>query len=401
MHFINDNIIMVVSVAINYFCRGLHLAVRVGMISGLAFMLLSIILLTLCQRGVMTFFDDGKAVIPLRAFLDKRPSDDHDNTTIILAQVRKGILTGNQITGCEAGDKPGSSFEIVLLDAYKRYIHRLSPSLTHDEVIILCYDLQLTSRKARPFVTYRNAYNYPVRVEAKTDIITTNGGVKTPHLNNLRVLVCAVQIEGTDWLSEEWIQYHKKLGFDFIHLYTAQLNKSLENSQRDFLHVDLWQGGEINLGSRSLQSMDCLYRYQGLFQHVLVYDTTDYFVPMISNKFNIKDYIEVMFDHVHTGSVLLRRVVYSVNDSCKFKALLHNMGIHANISNVLGDQEFKELGVLTKGLHKISAVREITPQKAASLMPGYTTEMVSPEVGYVVQIKKSLVHSTSSNTMLI
>ena len=361
------------------------------MISGLSFTVISIILLILSQRGVMTFFDDGE-VIPLRVFLDKRPSNDHDNATIILAQVRKGMYTGNQIIGCGVGDKLASSFEIVLLDAYKTYIHRVSPSLTHDEVIILCYDLQLTSSKARPFVTYRNAYNYPVNVETKTDIITNNR-VKASHFKNPTVLVCAAQIAGTEWLSEEWIQYHKKIGIDFIHLYTAQLNKSLENSHRGFLHIDLWQRGGIYLESQSLQFMDCLYRYQGLFQYVLVYDTTDYFVPMMSNKFNIKDYIELMFDYVHTGSVLLRRVVYSVDDSCKFKPLLHNMGVHANISSILGSQEFKELGVLTKAIHKISAAREITPQKAASLMPGYTTEMVSPNVGYVVHIRNR--HCTS------
>ena len=364
--------------------RGLHLAVRVGMISGLSFVLISIILLALSQRGVVSFLDDGRAVIPLRAFLDRRPSDDHDNTTIILAQVRKGMLTGNQIIGCGVGDKPAPRFEIVPLDAYKNYIHRLSPSLTYDEVIILCYDLQLTNRKARPFVTYRNAYSYPIRVETKRDVITTNNRT---HFNNPRVLVCAVQIEGSEWLSEDWIQYHKKLGIDFIHLYTAQPNKSLENSHRDFLQIDLWQEEGTYLESQSLQSMDCLYRYQGLFQHVLVYDTTDYFAPMTSNKFNIKDYIEVIFDRVHIGSALLCRVIYSVDDSCKFKPQLQNMGMHANISSILNGQKFKELGVLSKGLHKISAVREITPQRAVSLMPGYTTEMVSPDVAYVVHIK--------------
>lgn len=356
------------------------------MISGLSFTLISIVLLILSQRGVVIFFDDGKAVIPLRAFLDRRPSDDHDNTTIILAQVGKGILAGNQIIGCGVEDKPASRFDIVLLDAYKHYIHRLSPSLTHDEVVILCYDLQLTSRKARPFVVYRNAYNYPVRVETNTDIITTNNRVKTPHFNNPTVL-CAVQIEGTEWLIEEWIQYHKNVGIDFIHLYTAQSNKSLENNHRGFLHIDLWQEGGTHLQSQSLQSMDCLYRYQHLFQYVLVYDTTDYFAPMLSSKFNINDYIDVIFDHEHIGSVLLRRVVYIVDDTCKFKPLLHNMGIHPNISNILGGREFKELGVLTKGIHKMSAVREITPQKAASLMPGYITEIVSPDVAYVVHIK--------------
>lgn len=373
------------------------------MISGLSFMLVSIILLLLSQRGVMTFLDDGKDVIPLRAFLDERPSYDHDNTTIILALVRKGIIAGNQIIGCGIGDKPASSFEIVILDNYKNYAHRLSPSTTHDEIIIFCYDLQLLTNKARPYITYRNAYNYPVRVETKIDIVANNR-VKTSRFKNPRVLVCAVQIVGTEWLSEEWIQYHKKIGIDFIHLYTTQLNKSLETNHRDFLHIDPWQStlgvGKISLESHSLHSMDCLYRYQGLFQYVLIYDTTDYFVPMISNKFNVKGYIEVMFDHMdnnNIGSVVLRRVVYNIDDSCKFKTLFHNiMTIHANISSILGSQDFKELGALTKGIHMISAAREITPQKAASLMPGYTTEMISPDIAYIVHIRnRKSVHCTS------
>ena len=98
-------VFVVVSNYIYYFCRGLYIAVRAGMISGLSFMVVSIILLILSQRGFMTVLDDGKDIIPLRVFLDKRPSSDHDNTTIILAQVRKGIVTGNQIIGCGAGDK--------------------------------------------------------------------------------------------------------------------------------------------------------------------------------------------------------------------------------------------------------------------------------------------------------
>ena len=362
---------------------------RVGIVSGLSFILMSIILLILYQRGIVTLFDGGREVIPLRAYLDKRPSSDHDNTTIILAQVMKGMLAGNQITGCGIADKTASRFEIVLLDTYKN-VHRLSPSLTHDEVVIFCYDLQLPSNKARPFVTYRNAYNYPVRVETKMGIITKDG-VKTPNLKNPGVLVCAVQVVGSEWLIEEWIQYHMNLGVDFIHLYIVQSNKFLKSSHRDVLRIDPWQStleeGETYLQSQSLQNMDCLYRYQELFHYVLVYDTTDYLVPMISNKFNIKDYIQVIFDRTHIGSVLLRRVVYSIDDSCKFKTLLYNMDMHSNISNILDHQEFKELDKVTKGMHKISAVRKITPQKATLLMPQYTTEMVSPDVAYVVHIR--------------
>ena len=84
--------------------------------------------------------------------------------------------------------------------------------------------------------------------------------------------------------------------------------------------------------------MDCPYCYQVLFQYVLVIDTTDYFTLMISNKFNIKDYIKVLFELTHTGSVLFRRVVYNVKDSNEFKTQLHSIGTHQNISSILSSQ---------------------------------------------------------------
>lgn len=352
-------------------------------------MLTSIIVLILSQRGVVMLFEE-KEVIPLIAYFDKRPSNGHENATVILARVEKRLLAGNKIIGCGIAGKPASSFEVVLLDAYNTYIHKLSPSLTHDSIVMFCYDLQLPSIQAKPFITYKNAYDYLINVLTKVNI-TTNNRMKMPYFTSPTVLLCALQITGTEWLTDEWIKYHRSIGVDFFHLYTVHplTNKSLENNYRDFLRIHSWRStidGEI-LQSQSVQTMDCLYRYQGSFQYVLVLDTTDYFIPMIPNKFNIKDYIKVIFEDMHTGSVLFRRVVYNVKDSYEFKTQLHNMNVHPNISSILTSQEFKELSAVTKGLHKISAVREITSQKAASLMPGYTTETVSPDMAYVVHIR--------------
>ena len=357
------------------------------MISGLSFMLTSIILLMLSQRGIVTIFDDGKDVIPLKAFLDWRPQGGYDNATIILVQVRKEILSGNRIIGCGIEEKTATMFEVYLLNTYKDYIHRFYQSLTHDEAVVLCYDLKLSHNKSRPYVIYRNTYDYPIHVKTKSDLII-NLGVERINSMNPKVLLCATQVMGTEWLNEEWIQYQKSAGIDFIHLYTIQPVESMVSNHR--VHVDQWLSmlgeGEVYLHSQSLQTMDCLYRYHGLFDYVLVYGTSDYFVPMMADKFDIKDYIKVLFNHKHTGSVLLRRVIYNIDD-CKFKDQIHNMNTHTNISSILNHQEFKELDIVTKGIHKISAVREITSQKAASLMPGYVTERVSPEVAYVVHIR--------------
>ena len=361
------------------------------MISGLSFLFMSILLM-LSQRGIVTFFDERKDVIPLRAFFERRPLNHYDNVTVILVQLKKGMLSDNKITGCGIDGVFASSFEVLLLDTYKNYAHRFSPSLTHDEAIILCYDLRLPQHKIKPFVTYINTYNYPIQVETKSDLIL-NAEVKRKDSNETRVLLCATQIMGTEWLSQEWIQYQRKLGIDFIHLYTKQTMEFVESRYGGFIYVDKWQSQLADeshiILSQSLQYMDCLYRYQGLFDYVLVYDTSDYFVPMMANTFDLKDYIKMTFNHLHTGSVLLRRVVYSINDGCHFKAQLHNHTVNksSNISHTLQHQEFKELGLVTKGIHKISVTREITPQKAVSLMPGYTTEKVSPKIAYIVHIR--------------
>lgn len=373
------------------------MASRMGVISGVSFMSMSIILLVLFQRGTVTYYvDDGKAVVPLRAFLERRPLNDHDNATIILVQVKKGILSGNKITGCGVGSETATEFEVLLLNSYKNFVHRFYPSLTHDEAIIICYDLKFHQGTDQPFITYRNAYNYPIQVQTKLDLTLTIGvGMERNSSINPRVLLCATELKGTRSFSNEWIQYQKNLGVDFIHLYTTQTDKFLDVDDSEILHVDHWEstlGEELYHQSQYLWYMDCLYRYQGLFDYVLVYDTSDYFIPMIPNKFDIRSYIKVIFHQKHTGSVLFRRVVYSVGDRCKFKAQLRRyvMKMPSNISNILDHYEFKELGLLTKGMHKLSAIVEISPQKAVSLLPGYVTERISPEIAYVVHIRNLL-----------
>lgn len=370
------------------------MAVRMGVISGVSFMSMSIILLVLSQRGMVTYyFNDGKAVVPLRAFLEQRPLNNHNNATIILVQVRKVILSGNRITGCGVGNETATEFEVLLLNSYKNFVHRFYPSLTCDEAIIICYDLKFHQSTDQPFITYRNAYDYPIQVKTKSDLVVTIGvGMERNSSMNPRVLLCANELRGTKSFSGEWIQYQKNLGVDFIHLYTTQTDKFLDVDDSEFLHIDRWEstlGEELYHQSQYLQYMDCLYRYQGLFDYVLVYDTSDYFIPMIPNKFDIRSYIKMIFHHKHIGSVLFHRVVYSVGDSYKFKAQLRRyvMNMPLNISNILDHYEFKELGLLTKGMHKLSAIMEITSQKAVSLMPSYITERISPEIAYVVHIR--------------
>ena len=352
-------------------------------------MLISIFLLMLTQRGIVTIFDDGMDVIPLRAFFDRRPIiDGHSNALVILLQAKKSILNGERIIECGIGEETASSFKVLHLDSSEDYIHRFSPSTTHEEAVVLCYDLKLSRGKAKPFVTYQNAYGYPIRIETKSELVINND-VKKNSSGNIRVLVCATQVRGTEWLLKEWIQYQKNLGVDFIHLYTEQnLVDLAENRHSGFLCVDQWPSLVRHDNQlHSLQTMDCLYRYQGLFDYVLVYDTSDYFVLMMEEKADIKDYITLMFSSVHTGSVLLRRVVYSIGDGCKFKADLNGMNMHSNISEVLSQHDFKELDLVTKSIHKISAAKEITPQKSVSLMPGYVTQRASPEIAYIVHIR--------------
>lgn len=371
---------------------GLHLVVRAGIISGLTFMFVSTILLMISQREIVTFFEK-KDVIPLRAFLDHRTLNHHDNATVIFIQAKKGMLSSNRITSCGIEGETAANFEVLLLYPFKNYVYRFSPSLKYEEAVVFCYDLKLPNTNARPVITYLNAYNYPVHTETKSGLVVS---VREKQSNSTypRVLLCANLLPGTEGLIEEWIQYQKNLGIDFIHLYTQKPVELLKGRHSQVVYIDQWHStlGDEEAAHQqlnALQYMDCLYRYQELFDYVLVYDTSDYFVPMIANTFNIKYYIDKAFHHKHTGSVLLRRVVYGVTNVSQFRAELnnHTQSISSNISIILHDQEFKEIGLLTKGIHKLSTVREMSTQRAVSLLPGYVTELVSPSTAYIVHIR--------------
>lgn len=350
-------------------------------------MSLSIVLVVLYHRGIVTIFDN-EDIIPLRAFFVWRHYNDHENATVFLLQVKKGFLDDSRITGCGIGQESTSSFELLSLNSNNDHILRFGQSPTHEEAVVLCYDLKLSQPQSRPFITYRNAYEYSLRVEAKSDLVRNNQEARN-YYEHPRILVCANMLRGTDWIVKEWIQYQRNIGVDFIHLYTTQLIDLKDSSHTEFLYVDVWQSVMKENGIlshfQSLQSMDCLYRYYGLFDFVLMYDTSDYFAPMMYDKFDIKDYVKVMFNSVHTGSALLRRVIYSIN-SHHFKDKLQNVKV-SNISSILDGQEFKELGLVSKAIHKISATLQVSGQGAISLMPSFVTERISPQVAYIVHIK--------------
>ena len=84
-------------------------------------------------------------ILPRAAFLDSRNRGHHSNTTVILAQMSKSILSSplccnSMVIACKIGDYVVKSLEVRSLQI-NTWLHRVFPKYTHEDVMIFCYNV--------------------------------------------------------------------------------------------------------------------------------------------------------------------------------------------------------------------------------------------------------------------
>ena len=123
----------------------------------------------------------SKDIIFRSAYFDSRPRHGHTNASVFLLEVKKTVL--GSIVGCKVGENVAKHFKVRPCDN-NRFHHRSRPHLTHDQVMMDCFDLP-AENGSRAFVMYKinmstwrsmgipeNHSTKVVSVESKQSIIT-------------------------------------------------------------------------------------------------------------------------------------------------------------------------------------------------------------------------------------
>ena len=332
------------------------------------------------NNGGKTVFPISKSknVIVRAAYFDDRPRNGHKNATVFMLQVRKQLLGLNSslIMGCGVGQHAAAAGRYNIRPCgsvvFNSWIHKNYPDLTHDEIMLDCFDLP-AQNGSPAFIIYKPNFHSSLARIAHSEhpfLIPAPLQRHYSHNYNFKILSCVKIFRTPIWLVE-WLHYQKAIGIDHVHMTVQNLFLNIHEQsylrqavREGFVTVDEWHqwlnDSEIYYHSQTLAYADCIYRYRGAYDYAFILDTDDFFVPMNPGE---------------------KRLHYYVNRWCKDSAscafswieyypdcgLKGEPGIDGNMTKVLNSTVHVERKV-GKSLHKLSMVMNIGPNQAESVI---------------------------------
>ena len=278
------------------------------------------------------------------AYIDTRARNGYKhsvNTVVIFAEASMEIRKHGLIEGCGADSINAKAFNPIPL--YFPWITYHFPKLTHEEIMIDCYDLEL-HENSTAFVRYRPLSNSDMTITATIDV------TYPAHRDDYKdkVVVCTNCFGKPPWLSE-WLKYQKTIGVDLVQLYVEeQFMSDNENLkiiesyiQEGFLKVEnrktYFNTSQIYYHSELINHHDCLYRYREVFEFAFFLDTDDFFIPRLPNKTNVHDYVNQFF--CEDNQVSAEFVWLKYFPDCGLTQPLSNLK-DGNITSLLKVKEF-------------------------------------------------------------
>ena len=194
-----------------------------------------------------------------------------------------------------------------------------------------------------------------------------------------------------------WLRYQKTIGVDHVHMIaedtfvkTGGFNHPIIKAalKENFLSIDIWprwfNETEIFYSSQHLASTDCVYRFQGVYDYIIICDSDDFFVPCGKNK-TIQGY--------------LNKWCSGKTASCNFKWLQfypdsgwspESVAPDGNLTATLHCKNSTKMRP-PKSAHQIHALVEVGRHDSMSIMPGYRWHRKVPiEQAYFAHLRKRL-----------
>ena len=230
------------------------------------------------------------------AFIDLRTRDGHTNSTVIFAEVSKEFRRHELMVGCGVDGQEAEEYRVHTL--YWDWIDYRYPKLTHEEVMVVCYNLQAHNGSAA-FIRYRVGPNSTMVNRKDVTIVSTSNRSDKRGT----VVICTTCYGKPPWLGE-WLRYQKTLGVDLVQMYVEDKfigdSQNKESTQphveKGFLKIEYrktyFNSTQIYYHSQTLNYNDCLYRHQNTHQYAMFVDTDDFFVPRLHNKTVLTYYLQ-------------------------------------------------------------------------------------------------------------
>lgn len=258
--------------------------------------------------------DSDREMVVRAVYFDDRRRYSHHNVSVFLVEMRKTIVERNLTVGCTVGKYNTTNFTIFQLHL-NDWLHSSRSYLTHDFVLLECYDLPPVDNGSVAFITYRTPSN-PATINERTKSVKALSErpyhIPAPYeppkdgrKYKFKLAVCvAVVYEHPPWLNE-WLQYQKTIGVDHIHMIadnTFEEAGGFENEylkqaiQEGFVSIDVWlrwlNDSQVWYHSQGLAYQDCVYRFHGQYEYMFMLDTDDFFIPAVLGEPKLPYYIE-------------------------------------------------------------------------------------------------------------
>lgn len=333
-------------------------------------------------------------VIVRSVYFDDRCRSNHDNSSVFMLEVKKSIVEQNLIVGCGAGNQVTQQLEMRLCGVYE-WIHEDFPNLTHDEVMIDCFDLSVYNG-SDAFIIYKPNTASPETVIYSEHQLMIPAWLPRHFPSMLSypfTIITCVHVYGHPPWFNEWLQYQKAISIDHVHIIAdrsfdrvggfqnAYLKQAIEDG---YVSIDVWEDwlspSEVYYYSQTLAYEDCVYRFRGTYDYALMIDTDDFFIPRVPGQKDLHYYVKYWCRH--SGSCKFPWIQYYPDCGLKHKVDVNGNVTDALLSSVHSKQKVR------KSLHKLSAILDTGVHHAWKLMKGYETRVVPAEKAYIAHIRK-------------
>lgn len=233
-------------------------------------------------------FSSGPDLIVRSVYVDKRHRYGHQNISVFLIEVRKHFLyaSAGLISGCVIGDSFTNDINIrpIYINGRTGKLIDEKPSLTHAMALVECFDLPATngSRASVLYKTHKEGFVIPA--ESERPVLIPYQYNESSHY---RIAACMGVVYGQPRYLIHWLQYQKAIGVEHVHIIAEDSFRDFDKPyikaalSSGFVTIDKWKvwltlNREILYHSQMLAYHDCIYRFQGTYDYVMLVDQDDF-----------------------------------------------------------------------------------------------------------------------------
>ena len=344
----------------------------------------------------------SKSLVVRRAYFDHRKRQNHNNAVVFMLDMKRSL--GSDIfTGCRVGQIESSKVRFRHSIAYKWAIK--NRNVTQNVAFVDCFDVDGISDGDPAFLTISRFEFGTLEVERVE--VKSQRNVIVPHsrkdLNHSlpSVMTCLSTVRNgqippsEDGVLYQWLHYQKTIGVDHVHIIAEDTfvttggftHPIIQDAlKEEFLSIDFWPRWfnmtEIFYSSQHLASTDCVYRFQGVYDYVIIADSDDFFVPHGNSK-SIKTYLKRWCSGKRASCNFQWHMLYP---DCGWSP--ETVGPDGNLTATVDSLKMEKLKNL-KSVHQIRALVEVGRHAAMSLLPGYQyTSLVPFKQAYFAHVRK-------------